>query len=631
MIECLTIGTWEARQGGKSPPAALTWRKNFGLLVYLARSPKRTRTRDHLIGLLWADKDEAKARRSLNVALSTLRQCLGDDGVATESDRVRLAAGTVRLDVDRFEQLVQVGDLKGAAEFFPHGERHTFLDGLVIPDAPGFEDWLTRERSAVAGRAVDVLTRRSTELLDLGRIREADELARRALGIDDLYEPAVRAAMRARATLHDRSGALALHAAFTARLRDTLGAAPDAETEALASRLKRDWAPAVKQATPEAPLAEPARRAPLEERAEALEHLLLAWKICRTQPSRTVLLVDGDAGMGKTRLVTEFSARARIDGAAVLGIRAVLADLTNPWSGVRALCHGGLLTTPGASGAAPVALAALRDELSNTAQLAPALEEVVQAITDEQPLVILLDDAQWLDRESLLALLATIRDPRLAPLVLVLATTHEPPPRPEIDEVRARIGRDIAGTAVRLGPLPFEAIRRMARWALPLGKDAAAEAQLERVARRVLADSAGIPLLAVALLDAVAVGLELGEKEGAWPRPGQTLDHTFPGDLPDNVVGAIRVMFGRANADAQRVLVVLAVLGNRVPRAALERACGLEPAKLDAALAELEWKQWVTAEPRGYAFVARILGEVVSRDMVVEGERLRIREHAGSS
>ena len=626
MIECLTIGTWEARVDGKAPPAALTWRKNFSLLVYLARSPKRTRTRDQLIGLLWADKPDAKSRRSLNVALSTLRQCLGDAGITTESDRVRLAPGVVQLDIDRFEQLVRVGDLKSAADFFPSGGHFTFLEGLVVSDAPEFENWLTSERAAVAARAVDVLTRRSTELLDLGRIREAHDLAARALAVDELYEPALRAAMRARATGQDRSGALTLQEQFRARLRERLGAAPDAETEALASRLKRDWAPPAAKAAPHVPASEPARRAPLEERAEALEHLLLAWKICRSQPCRTVLLVDGDPGMGKTRLMTEFGARARVDGAIVLEVRAVEADLASPWSGVRALCHGGLLSAPGATGAAPAALATLRDELGRAAALGAALDEVVQAITDEQPLVMLLDDAHWLDRESLLALLATVRDPRSAPLVLVLATTQEPPPRPEIEDVRARIGRDIAGTAVRLGPLPFAAIRRMARWTLPLDNGAAADEQLERVARRVLADSAGIPLLAVALLDAVAVGLELDDERAGWPRPGQTLDHTFPGDLPANVVGAIRVMFGRASADAQRLLVALAVLGNRVPRAALERASELDKEKLTAALAELEWKQWIAAEPRGYAFVARILGEVVSRDMVTEGERLRIRE-----
>src|SRR2546425_328312 len=45
---------------------------------------------------------------------------------------------------------------------------------------------------------------------------------------------------------------------------------------------------------------------------------------------------------------------------------------------------------------------------------------------------------------------------------------------------------------------------------------------------------------------------------------------------------------------------------------------------LDAALDELEWQRWLAAEPRGYALVARIVRDVVERDMVTEGQRQRI-------
>src|SRR3989454_11500520 len=50
------------------------WRKHLALLVYLARSPRRTRTREHLLGLLWADRDEKQARHSLSEALRVLRR-----------------------------------------------------------------------------------------------------------------------------------------------------------------------------------------------------------------------------------------------------------------------------------------------------------------------------------------------------------------------------------------------------------------------------------------------------------------------------------------------------------------------------------------------------------------------------
>jgi len=45
-------------------------------LMYLARSPRRARTREHLTGLLWPEKEERAARHSLNEALRLLRRVL---------------------------------------------------------------------------------------------------------------------------------------------------------------------------------------------------------------------------------------------------------------------------------------------------------------------------------------------------------------------------------------------------------------------------------------------------------------------------------------------------------------------------------------------------------------------------
>ncbi len=218
------------------------------------------------------------------------------------------------------------------------------------------------------------------------------------------------------------------------------------------------------------------------------------------------------------------------------------------------------------------------------------------------------------------------RGPARAP-VFLLFTTAAHLRREELDELRSHIGREIAGTVVRLEPLSTDALRALARWALP-GYNAV---ELDRVTRRVATDSAGIPLLAVELLHAVAVGLDLRESRGAWPEQFKTLDQTLPGELPDAVVAAIRVGFRRLSANAQRVLAVAAVLGGRVAPAVLARGSGLDGEALAAALDELEWQRWLAAEPRGYAFVARLVRDVVERDMVTAGQRQRILEAAQAS
>src|SRR5207247_2154391 len=194
----------------------------------------------------------------------------------------------------------------------------------------------------------------------------------------------------------------------------------------------------------------------------------------------------------------------------------------------------------------------------------------------------------WRGRGSAAAAGAAGRDLARAP-VLFLLTAAAQPPRDELDELRVRIGRELAGTAVRLGPLAPDALRTLARWALP----AFGDVELDRITRRVATDSAGIPLLAVELLHAVASGLDLRETGGAWPEPLHTLDQTLPGDLPDAIVAAIRIEFRRLSPDAQRVLVVAAVLNGRVPGPILGQRAGLAGEALATALDELEWQRWL--------------------------------------
>src|SRR5207248_1466347 len=97
-----------------------------------------------------------------------------------------------------------------------------------------------------------------------------------------------------------------------------------------------------------------------------------------------------------------------------------------------------------------------------------------------------------------------------SPLLIVCTATPRPP-RVELDELRARIGRELKGVAVQVGALSSDAVRVLAHWALPAFDDV----ELDRLTRRVATDSAGIPLLVVALLEAVAAGLDLKRVGGA--------------------------------------------------------------------------------------------------------------------
>jgi DNA-binding SARP family transcriptional activator len=632
MISCQTLGPVGLSVDGGPAPPELLWRKHLGLLVYLARSP-RGRTREHLVGLLWPDKPEAAARHSLNEAIRVLRRYLGDNSVDTAGGQVRLAAGSVRLDVDQLEELARAGEWANAARLVA-GE---FLEGFAVPGASGFEDWLTTERSTLRHRAVDVLVHHAEDLLRGGQAGEAAGVALRALGLEWRSEPALRVAMRSFVLAGDRAAALDRYQEFCARLKEEMGAVPEGATESLAQRVRheRTLRPALRdQAEDRAEV-----RSPLVGREVQLSRLMDAAAAASRERRACVLIVQGDSGIGKTRLIEELLARLRLDGLSVSAVRAVEADLEEEWSGVLALARGGLLQAPGLAAAPPSALAAFAAALTEWADRFPqlqgdaapvslgrALSEVARAASDEQPLVLAIDDAQWLDQSSMLALIAALRDLAASPLVVVLAADLQPE-RIELDELRTRVGRDLRGVTLRLTPLDSADLRALARRMLPRFT----EIEIERVVRRVATDSAGLPLLAVELLRAVALGLDLRGTPGAWPEPFRTLDQTLPGDLPDTVGAAIRIAFRRLSPGAQRALATASVLGDRIGLERLAQALGVPLEQAAAALDELEWHRWLVCDSRGYTFVARIVQQVVARDMLTPGQRQRLQALAGAA
>src|SRR5437016_1487800 len=454
-VFCRVLGPVRVTVAGADAPAELLWRKHVALLVYLARSPRRSRTREHLVGLLWSDRDERQARHSLSEALRVLRRALGDERLVADVDQVRLAPDAVALDCDRFAELCQRSEWTSAAGLVD-GE---FLEGLAIPEASDFENWLAAERALwLAGDRAAAL-------------RVADELA---------------------------------HA-----LHDMLGTAVSEETARLVARVRDTRVGRRVVAAP--PDARP--RPPLVGRSVELAKLTAAWQRARGGRGQ-VVIVEGEPGEGKTRLIEELVAHARLADASVATARAVPAEQKAEWSALAGLLAGGLGDAPGLAGAPPGALAGLavldgdlgaRFRASAPAvPVGEALGEVVHAIAAEQPLLIALDDAQWSDAATLGSLPALARDTAARPVLLLLGISRGSPDSERLDELRARLSRDLGGTVVRLGRFDAAALGELVRWALPRYEPDEAE----RLTRRVERDTGGLPLLVVAMLEAVAAGFK---------------------------------------------------------------------------------------------------------------------------
>ena len=630
MISGQTLGRVELSVDGAPAPPELLWRKHLALLIYLARSP-RSRSRDHLVALLWPEKPETAARHSLTAAISLFRRYLGETSVITEAGRLRLAPQTVSLDLERFESLAGTGAWEQAAAMVG-GE---FLEGFSIPTAPGFDDWLDQERTAVRKRSIEVLINHSEQLIRWGRAPDAAPVAARALALDPTSELALHSLMKSLMLAGDRAGALEQFEKFSGRLRDELGTAPSTETRTLAERIRQERSirpQTMGRRKEDSGLV----RFTLVGREAELSQLVETAQAAQVNRHAAALLIEGDSGSGKTRLSEELLSRLRLDGVAIAAVRAVEADQDDEWGGVFALARSGLVNVPGVAAAHPSALAAFVERLSewqdrfgsvrqNGMPFPPgrALSEVLRAATDEQPVAVAVDDAHWLDHASLLALIAMLRDLASAPLLVILAADAHPG-RAELDELRTHLGRDLFGKAVLLSNLDGDGLRSLAQLMLPrYGSE-----EIERVVRRVALDSAGLPLLAVELFQAIAQGMDLQGSAGAWPQPLRTLDQTLPGDLPDVVVAAIRIGFRRLSPGAQQVLSQAAVLGDRISPDLLSHIAGMSVEELTPILDELEWHRWLVSETRGYSFLARVVRQVVEQDMLTPGQRLRVMEAA---
>src|SRR5213593_977306 len=179
-VHCRVLGPARVTVDGVDAPPELLWRKHLALLVYLARSPRRSRTREHLVGLLWSERDERQARHSLSEALRVLRRILGDDQVPADIDQIRLGATAIALDCDQFAERYAQNDWPGAAALV-EGD---FLEGLSIAGASEFESWLGAERVRWRAQGIDALVRHAAGLLAQGDVTAAVTAALRAVTLD---------------------------------------------------------------------------------------------------------------------------------------------------------------------------------------------------------------------------------------------------------------------------------------------------------------------------------------------------------------------------------------------------------------------------------------------------------------
>jgi len=530
----------------------------FAALLYLAMQRGRSVPRGALIHLLWPGAPEENGRHNLRQTIYKARR----QGAALECTQTNLLLPADGVDAGLLgvlEAALASGDLGGD---LPSGLGE-FLPGYAPSFSAPLAEWLEEQRGYVHAQLRRALLGAMAAHRGGGRWAAVERVARDVLRVDPLNEEATLALAEATALTGGKVQALAI----LDRYLHELGASV-ADVKLPATVLRRRIAERLPQHR---------YRAPSDSyffgRAESLAYLTSLLQSARGGRGRGCI-VWGPPGIGKTRLGAEFFKVAALQGARSLRAVCQPSDARRPLS-VWVDTVPALLRLPGAVGIDPGCLPYLKrltEHDANATAPSPdareaeylyanvrrALFDLLDAVAAECCLVLLVEDAHWLDAMSweLLRAMTAWAETRRILFVLTSREAHAEP---------------VAG-----GP-----VRGLERHALPALDGEAALALLAALAgERERAATA--PFTEWALRVADGNPLFLRELATAWADSG-----VLP-LVPASLATLLDDRLGRLSATAVRLLQACALLGKQATLPRLERMLDLAPQQLVDGVDELE-------------------------------------------
>src|SRR5688572_11778832 len=559
-------------------------RKTRALLAYLALTGRSFR-REHLCELLWEIPDDP--RGSLRWSLSKLRRLVDDEmreRIVADRLAVRFDATDVAIDVAALATIAQGKlDETPLAELETAAARHcgTPLEGLELPTFHDYSAWYMGERERATANQVRLLNALLKRLA--GDPQRAVEHARTLVRIAPYDEKGRATLIRLLMTLGQPDQA-EQHYQMGSKLLKEAGATPTGE-------LFRAWrgapgaavpttpAPVARQARAPSPQEPTARVAPdvtsaaeprLIGRDAELDRLRAAMTATFEQRRCRAVLLIGEPGIGKSRLLEAAADLARGAGALVLEAAAYEAESIRPFA----------LFVDALRKLEPAAAAAVfdRGDSSNRDRLFERLAELVAERAATQPVVLKFDDLQWSDESSAAALHYVVRTSATLNVLVLLAARR--------DELRdntpiLRAVRELrhAGLLeeIDLGALAEHSVREIIGTRAP-------QADAERLCK----ECGGNPLLAIELARAEVAG-----------ESGQSLREV------------IEERLARFDADGGEVLRWAAVLSPRIDAASLARLTGLDWNSIGEALETAARHSMLVPADRGLRFSHELIARSI--------------------
>lgn len=602
--------------------------KPMALLAYLAVE-RGAHSRERLASLLWGEHPDAAARTSLRQAVMQLREVLGE-ALRVSREAVELA-GPLECDVGSFLAAAAGQSVAATAFDVPR-----FLAGLSVRHSPAFEEWASAKREELLRRYREVLAARAREAMGRWQWRDAAAEAARWLEWDPLADEPARLLVEAVYLAGDRSAALGRFAEFRDRLQAETGQSPSRALTQLVRKIEAD-----RSVRPTRPITDewytraPAFESGLIGRSAELDALQKAWRGAQRGSGR-IVLIEGESGVGKSRLADEFLRWAGAEAGTVLRAHGYDAEAGVPYGPVVEVLRGAL-DAPGLAGTDPQWLAEvarllpeLRQRFPGLPQVTPppapaeawrlfeAVAQLLLAVSGEQPVVVAIDDLHWCDGDSCNLLHFLTRRLEEAPVLWCATLTLGELQR---DAPAARLCRALRvkarASVITLAPLgeeeTWQMIREMGHVTAPTGG--------RRLAARLHQVTGGNPFYVIELLKTLfAQGwLTTDAASGEW-LAGATAGETTDIAMSLSVHDAIAERIESLPPDLHDVLLTIAVAGTGCRASVLSHVHGISRLRSAALADELVERRLVAEQDGVYRCAHPVMARVV-RDGLTTSRR----------